>query len=168
MNAIVSVTSNWGIGREGGLVVRNREDMRRFVRMTMGGTVLMGRVTFESFPQGPLRGRRNIVVTRDPSYEERHSGIECVSNLDDALSLVADEDPDHVWLIGGESLYRSLIGRCARCFVTRNQVCVESDAFFPNLDEDERWALECVEAGGVTDEGVSFDFATYRNLVLCS
>ena len=166
MNAIVSVTSDWGIGYQGKLLVRNRADMRRFVAMTMGGTVLMGRTTFESFPQGPLRGRHNIVVTRDETYGARHEGIECVHSLDEALALVTDEDPERVWLIGGASLYEGLLARCKRCYVTRNQVLCDADAFFPNLDDNESWELESVEEGGVTDEGISFDFATYANRLL--
>jgi len=164
MNAIVSVTSDWAIGNEGGLIVSNRVDMRRFVSLTMGGTVLMGRTTFESFPNGPLKGRRNVVVTRDGQYGLRHEGIECAHSLDEALSLVASDEPDSVWLIGGESLYRALLACCDRCFVTRNHVQVPADAFFPDLDADPSWELESVEEGGVTPEGVTFDFATYRNV----
>lgn len=166
MNAIVSVTSDWGIGNQGSLIVRNRADMRRFVNLTMGGTVLMGRTTFESFPNGPLKGRRNVVVTRDASYANHHPGIECAHSLDEALALVECDDPDTVWLIGGESLYRALLATCARCYVTRNQTVVPADAFFPNLDEDASWELEQVEEGGMTAEGVPFDFATYRNTAL--
>ena len=164
MNAIVSVTSDWAIGNEGGLIVRNRADMRRFVSLTMGGTVLMGRTTFESFPGGPLKGRRNVVVTRDRQYALRHEGVECAHSLDEALDLVAADDPDTVWLIGGESLYRALLAHCDRCFVTRNRVAVAADAFFPDLDADPSWELESVEEGGETSEGVRFDFATYRNV----
>ena len=164
MNAIVSVTSDWAIGNEGGLIVRNRADMRRFVSLTMGGTVLMGRTTFESFPGGPLKGRRNVVVTRDRQYALRHEGVECAHSLDEALDLVAADDPDTVWLIGGESLYRALLAHCDRCFVTRNRVVVAADAFFPDLDADPSWELESVEEGGETSEGVCFDFATYRNV----
>jgi dihydrofolate reductase len=164
MNAIVSVTSDWAIGNEGGLIVRNRADMRRFVSLTMGGTVLMGRTTFESFPGGPLKGRRNVVVTRDRQYALRHEGVECAHSLDEALDLVAADDPDTVWLIGGESLYRALLAHCDRCFVTRKRVVVAADAFFPDLDADPSWELESVEEGGETSEGVRFDFATYRNV----
>ena len=164
MNAIVSVTSDWAIGNEGGLIVRNRADMRRFVSLTMGGTVLMGRTTFESFPGGPLKGRRNVVVTGDRQYALRHEGVECAHSLDEALDLVAADDPDTVWLIGGESLYRALLAHCDRCFVTRNRVVVAADAFFPDLDADPSWELESVEEGGETSEGIRFDFATYRNV----
>ena len=163
MNAIVSVTSDWGIGCDGGLIVPNREDMRRFVRLTSGGTVLMGRVTFESFPHGPLKNRRNVVVTRQAGYGDTHPGIECAATLEKALELVGSDDPQSVWLIGGERLYAALLKDCARCYVTRNHVHVEADTFFPNLDEDDHWELARVEEGGVTDEGIAFDFATYRN-----
>lgn len=163
MNAIVSVTSDWGIGHQGALLVRNRADMQRFVELTMGGTVLMGRVTFESLPGGPLKGRRNVVVTRDQQYAERHEGIECASSPEEALALAATDDPDTVWLIGGERLYRALLGQCKRVFVTRNKTTVPADAFFPDLDADTSWELESIEEGGVTKSGVPFDFATYRN-----
>lgn len=164
MKAIVSVTEDWGIGNKGSLIVRNREDMRRFVRLTMGSTVVMGRTTFESFPSGPLKGRRNIVVTRDPGYAQGHPGIECVASPDEALALVADEEGDKVWLIGGESLYRALLDACECCYVTRNRVHVEADAFFPNLDDDPRWILEEIEGQGVTEEDVEYDFARYRQM----
>ena len=163
MNAIVSVTSNWGIGNKGALIVRNRDDMLRFKELTMGCTVLMGRTTFESFPVGPLKGRRNIVVTHDPTYERQHEGIECASDLPQALQMVANEQPDRVWLIGGESLYRALLPYCERAYVTRNDTQVEADAFFPDLDEDEEWFIEEQGPSGVTAAGIPYEFLVYRN-----
>ena len=68
MDAIVAVCSDWAIGKDGGLLVRNKEDMHRFVQLTRGCTVVMGRKTYESFPGGPLKGRRNVIVTHDASY----------------------------------------------------------------------------------------------------
>lgn len=164
MNAIVSVTQDWGIGKNNRLLVRNREDMLRFKQLTMGGTVVMGRKTFESFPAGPLKGRRNIVVTRDAHYADAHPGIECATSPMEALLLAKADSADKVWLIGGESLYRELLPYCERCLVTRNQVSVPADAYFPNLDEDSAWELECVEGSSQTPEGIPYDFATYRNL----
>lgn len=168
MNAIVSVTQDWGIGKDAKLIVRNREDMRRFVRLTMGGTVLMGRTTFESFPGGPLKGRRNVVLTSDRTYADAHPGIECAHSIAEALDLVSADEGDSVWLIGGESLYRELLDQCERCYVTRNQTQVPADAFFPDLDANPIWELESVEEGSTTPEGIAFDFATYRNRELCS
>ena len=94
MDAIVSVTNDWGIGLAGQLLVRNRADMRRFVDLTMGGTVLMGRKTLESFPGGPLKGRRNVVLTRDESYSPE--GVDVVHSAHEALEAVSGDE--HVWL----------------------------------------------------------------------
>lgn len=168
MDAIVSVTREWAIGRNGHLLVRNRADMRRFVGLTRGCTVLMGRKTYESFPKGPLKGRRNVVVTHDTGYvppnvpEElpEDTTLAVVHTIEEALAVTK---ADHqVWLIGGESLYRALLPRCERCQVTKNDISVpDADAFFPDLDRDPTWQVETVEPGGITDEGVGYTFVTY-------
>ena len=165
MNAIVSVTEDWGIGLDGALVVRNRADMRRFVELTRPGTVVMGRRTLESFPGGrPLKGRRNVMLSRDPGFAPE--GVEVARSVDEALALVAADDPDRVWLIGGEAVYAQLLGRCARAYVTLNHVVVPVDARFPDLDALPDWALESRDQAGTTDDGVPYEFLTYRNLAL--
>ena len=161
MDAIVSVTQNWGIGWGGQLIVRNRDDMRRFVELTMGGTVIMGRRTLESFPGGPLKGRRNIVVSARPDYDPE--GVEVARSPEAALALAAGDE--RVWLIGGESVYEALLPRCERVYVTKNECTVEADAWFPNLDDNPAWAVESDEPGGVTDDGVSFSYVTYRRVL---
>lgn len=159
MNAIVSVTEDWGIGYKGQLLVRNRVDMNFFKSKTMGGTVLCGQNTFLSFPGGALEGRRNIVLSLDPTFEA--PGIEVFSNMDDALAAVQDTDPKDVWVIGGESIYRQLLPMCDRVFVTKNAVRLPADAYFPNLDDDPSWHVESTEKGGITKAGIAYDFVTY-------
>lgn len=159
MNAIVSVTKDWGIGNKGNLLVRNPVDMRFFRDKTMGGTVICGQTTFESFPGGALVGRRNIVLSLDPAFSA--PDVEVVRSLDEALAAVKDTDPDTVWLIGGESVYRQLIDACTRAIVTKNDVILPADAYFPNLDEDLVWHVEDAQPGGVTKDGIPFEFVTY-------
>lgn len=161
MNAIVSVTSDWAIGKDGGLLVRNKADMQRFVALTMGGTVVMGRKTLESFPGGPLKGRRNVVISRQEDYAPE--GVEVVGSPEAAMAAVAGDAPEGVWLIGGESVYRVLLDRCERVYVTKNDCTREADAWFPNLDEDPTWQVESREDGGVTRGGVAFEYVTYRH-----
>jgi dihydrofolate reductase len=63
---IVSVDERWGIGRDNGLLFSIPEDMAFFKAATLGKTVVMGRATLESLPRSePLKGRRNIVLSRD-------------------------------------------------------------------------------------------------------
>ena len=158
LNAIVAVCDDWGIGLDGGMVVENRDDMRHFVECTTGHAVLMGRRTLESFPGGrPLRNRRNVVLTRDPFFSRE--GVEVVHTLEGALAAVSEEE--EAWVIGGGEVYRQLLPRCTRVVVTRNHCVRAVDTHFPDLDEDPSWEVEEVRAGGVTPEGVPFDFVTY-------
>lgn len=159
LSCIVAVCDDWGIGRDGGMLVRNRDDMRHFVACTTGHAVIMGRRTLESFPGGrPLKDRRNVVLTRGASFTRK--GVETVGSVEEALRAVEGED--EAWVIGGEQVYRQLLDRCERAVVTRNRCVREADTFFPNLDENENWEVEELRPGGTTPEGVPFDFVTYR------
>ncbi len=60
---IAAVAADGGIGHGQDLLFRISADMRRFKELTMGHPIIMGRKTFESFPNGPLPGRKNIVIT---------------------------------------------------------------------------------------------------------
>jgi dihydrofolate reductase len=72
-------------------------DFRRFRRLTLGTTLIMGRKTYESIGH-PLPGRRNIVVTSRPL-----EGVECVPTLDEAVARAGDAID--VWFIGGARIY---------------------------------------------------------------
>ncbi len=159
LHAIVAVCDDWGIGKDGGMLVRNKEDMRSFVAHTKGHTVLMGRKTLESFPGAkPLVDRRNVVVSRDASYAPE--GVEMAQSLAEALELVGGDD--EVWVIGGGQIYAALLPYCATAVVTKNHCVRDADTFFPDLDADPSWKIARVDGGGVTKGGVSFEFVTYK------
>jgi dihydrofolate reductase len=122
----------------------------------------MGRKTLESFPDGkPLPKRRNIVLTR--SGEFCREGVETVSSPEAALALVKDTDPDQVWLIGGGSVYATLLNHCKRVYLTRVEIqAKESDTFFPNLDKLPWWqAVSTSEP--VEENGFTYRFIEYIN-----
>ena len=159
LSAIVAVCDDWGIGIDGGMLVSNRDDMRHFVACTTPGTVVMGRKTLESLPGGrPLKGRRNVVLTRDASFARE--GAEVVHSLDEALAAV--ERDERVWVIGGDSVYHALLPYCSRAVVTKNHCVRPADSFFPNLDADPAWEVADVMGEGVTPEGVAYEFVEYR------
>lgn len=95
---ILAVSPEGVIGLEGKIPWRHPGDMRRFKRVTMGATVIMGRATFEETGK-PLPGRRNIVVT---SRALDVPGVERVASIDEALTRAGDCD---VWFIGGARIY---------------------------------------------------------------
>ena len=119
------------IGSNGTIPWRLPEEQQHFKRLTMGGTVVMGRGTWESLPKSvrPLPGRRNIVVTRQSSYDA--PGAEVVSSIEEALKIAADDD---VWIAGGASIYEHALPLADRVVRTRVHVHVEGDTRAPVLD----------------------------------
>lgn len=164
MNAIVCAAMNNGIGKEGALLYHIREDLKRFQTLTTGGTVIMGRKTLESLPGGrPLAGRRNIVLTRNPSF--RREGVETVPAMTAALSLIEEEHPDTVWLIGGGEIYRQYLTLCRFCYMTRVYENPECDVFFPDLDAMPSWSV--YHSGAAAQSGkTAYRFVEYRNTAL--
>lgn len=74
------------------------EDLKHFKEKTLGGSVVMGRGTWESIGSKPLTGRRNFVVT-SKAYDYSEEGgpeTEFIERLYDA--------PADAWVIGGAAL----------------------------------------------------------------
>ena len=71
------------IGRDGGIPWHYPGDLRRFKRLTLGHTVVMGRRTWESLPGRPLPGRRNLVLT-----SRSLDGVECFRSLAEVVPTV--------------------------------------------------------------------------------
>ena len=163
MKAIVAVDANWAIGAQGDLLFSLPTDMRRFRSLTMGGTVILGRKTLDSFPGGkPLPRRRNIVVTRNTHLAVE--GAELVASPAEALELAKDDE--EIWVIGGGSVYTALLSRCERVFLTKvDSAAPEVDTFFPNLDKLPNWKVESTSEP-VVENGLTYRFIEYVNTAL--
>lgn len=96
---VVARADNGVIARDGRVPWRIREDLKRFVAHTSGTPMIMGRKTFESFPE-PLVGRRHIVLTRDSAWSA--PGAEVAHSPEEALALAGEGD---VSVIGGAEIY---------------------------------------------------------------
>ena len=151
MNLIVAVDKNWAIGKGNKLLVSIPQDMKFFRETTMGKVVVMGRKTLESFPGGqPLKKRTNIVLTRDKNYDVKDAIV--VHNIEELLNELKNYNEEDIYVIGGETIYRQLLPYCKLAHVTKINHGYEADTYFPNLDEDEEWAVT-----GVSDEQTYFD-----------
>jgi dihydrofolate reductase len=129
VSLVVAVAQNGVIGRAGELPWRLSEDLRRFKRITMGHTLVMGRRTFESIGR-PLPGRRSIVVSRRADF--RPAGVEVAASLPAALQMAADDD--EVFVIGGGEIFREAFPLVERVYRTRVQASVEGDVRIDPLD----------------------------------
>ena len=161
MRAIVNVTPQWGIGNENRLLVRIRADMRRFRELTTGGTIIVGRKTLESFPNGaPLPNRENIVLTRDPYFRAENAIV--LHDTAELRDILSSRDPDTVFVCGGEQIYRQLLPYCSHALVTLTYTSAEADRSFLNLNLLPDWIL--TEVGEKQYENdLAFRFLTYTN-----
>jgi len=144
------------IGRAGAIPWRLPEDLARFKELTMGHTVVMGRLTWESLPGKvrPLPGRRNVVVTRQADYMA--DGATVVGGLDE---VPAD---DEMWIIGGGQIYTLALPIATRCEVTEVEVDLpreDDDVVAPVLDE--AWAG--IEGDWMAStSGLRYRFTSYQ------
>ena len=118
---------NGVIGVEGGLPWRIPADLRRFKAMTGGLPMIMGRKTFESFPD-LLVGRRHIVLTRDKSWSR--PGAEVADSVAAALALAGGPV---VAVIGGAEIYALFLPRADRIELTEVHAAPEGDTHMPDL-----------------------------------
>lgn len=151
--AIWAQASNGVIGRDGDMPWYAPEDLAHFKAATLGAPVIMGRVTWESFPPRfrPLPGRLNLVITRSVSQVEEKDGAVWVPSLDAALEAAQSLAPDATtyWVIGGGSLYAEALGRTDLPAVAGGQVArvertlfeaeIPGDTYAPELGAD--WTL---------------------------
>lgn len=146
------------IGAAGGMPWNVPEDMARFKAITMGTPVVMGRRTWESFPERfrPLPGRRNIVITRDDAWAA--DGAERAPSLDAALALVAGSDV--VWVIGGGQVYREAISRADRLEVTELDLDAAGDTVAPGTAGWRVVAVDPVAGWHTSRTGIRYRFLT--------
>ncbi|SDL48594.1 dihydrofolate reductase [Arthrobacter sp. ok362] len=134
-------TSTGVIGHAGAMPWHLPEDMRHFSSLTSGHPVVMGRKTWESFPDQyrPLPGRTNIVITRQAAWRDTPGadGAVAVASLDDAL-LESQFVPGHetVWIIGGGEIFAQALDLADVAVVTTIDTTAEGDTFAPELGYD--------------------------------
>lgn len=159
MNLILSVDRNWSIGRDDQLLFRAKEDMAFFRKMTTGKTVVMGRRTLQSLPEGkPLPDRNNIVLTRDPEFTVKGATVcRSMAGLFQRLRKVNEDD---IFIIGGEEIYRQLMFYCKTAYITKFDAVAMADSTVPSFDNHPDWQL--TEQSAVQTEGsLAFTFCTY-------
>jgi len=137
ISLVVAAASNNAIGKDGKLPWHLPNDMKHFKNVTWGMPVVMGRKTFESLGKG-RRGRRKLVISRQHGLEIE--GAIIVKNIEDALFVAKQTDANEVMVIGGGEIYKTLMGKAKRIYLTRVEAEPEADTFFPSIDPKE-WFL---------------------------
>lgn len=152
IGAIWAQTPDGVIGRDGAMPWNLPEDLAHFKRVTAGHPVIMGRRTWQSFPERfrPLPGRTNVVVTSRPQdvlpAAETEAGPRpeatgtavVVGSWARAVEAArAAEGSEEIWVIGGARLYREAMAdgtaRIRRAVVTVIELEESGDTWAPQL-----------------------------------
>ena len=160
MNLIAAADLNWGIGKDGGLLVSLPGDMKYFKEKTSGKVVIMGRATLESLPGGkPLPNRTNIVLTTNKDFERE--GCIIVHDMDELAAACKDYAPDDIMVIGGEQIYMQLIRQCDKLYITKILEEFEADKHLMNADRMKSFELVS-ESDVMEEKGVQYQFLVYQ------
>ncbi len=162
--AIVAMSENRVIGREGAIPWRIKGEQKRFKEFTTGHTVVMGRKTWESLPakNRPLPDRLNIVLSSSLDLDDfgADPSVHIARSLDE-LPAPDSARPGKLFIIGGEEIYRQALPLCHEILLTRVFGEFEGDAVFPEFKEQftksailekhekyqiERWLRKTAEA----------------------
>ena len=161
MNLSVAVSRDWGIGCDGDLLFRIKDDLKRFKQLTTGKVVVMGRKTLESLKDGrPLPNRINIVLSRAAGLEI--PGAVVCASVQEAREVLKDYPPEDVFIIGGGDIYLQFLEDCRYAYVTKVDAAIDADTFFPNIDQMPQWQL-VEESEKMAQDGLCYTFCLYVN-----
>ena len=157
MNLIVAVYDDWGIGCCGTQPIALSADRKFFRETTRGAMVIAGRKTIADFPgQKPLPGRVNVALTRQ---DIALPGFTVVHSPEEALEL--SKTAEKCFVIGGGSVYRQMLPYCDTAYITKVHCTIDSDTYFPNLEEDPAWSLSEVLQSG-EENGIAYEMCLYK------
>jgi len=141
--AIAAMAENRVIGKGNALPWHIPGEMAWFHTATSGGTLIMGRKTFESLPA--LRSENKyIVVTRSKDYGHDGANVMVVHSVADVPNSNGGLP---VWICGGEEIYRQTLPFCSEIWLTTVGGEYEGDAHFPAFEDDFTLAEVMMECG---------------------
>ncbi|WKJ90518.1 dihydrofolate reductase [Methylomonas montana] len=152
ISLIVAMASNRAIGLNGQMPWHLSADLKRFKQITMGSPILMGRKTFEAIGR-PLPGRDNIVISRDPNYQQL--GCRAFGDIDSVLQACAD--CPELFVIGGATIYEAMLPYADYLYLTEINKNFAGDTFFPEI-EPSQWR-EIAREDVQDDQAVDFSYS---------
>lgn len=164
LSIIVAIGRNGAIGSHNCLPWRLPSDLRHFRSLTMGRPVIMGRKTYASIGR-PLAGRALVVVSGNPGFRPSPE-VAVAADPDSAIAhaeaLATKLGAEEIMVAGGATLYRALIGRARRLYVTEVDLAPEADTFFPAIDPARWQEVSRLPQPRASNDDASLAFVTYE------
>jgi dihydrofolate reductase len=152
---IVAVATNGVIGRANGEMPWHvKEDFQHFKKTTMNFPIIMGRKSFESLGK-PLKGRENIVVTRNANLNYNFDDVTIVHSLNEAIGHCKLLNKEKIFITGGGEIYKQSISVADEMIISHMKFEAEGEVKFPDIDMNE-WYIES------KDNRDQFEIVTYK------
>jgi dihydrofolate reductase len=158
ISIIVAIAEDNGIGYMNDLLWHLPEDLKRFKKITMGKTVVMGKKTWISLPRKPLPGRKNVIITDYP--EDRFENSIAAFSIDDAIEKCKGDE--EIIIMGGGSIYRQFMPLADRLYITHVHKTAPADIFFPEIDPEQWESVEKEDHPEATDNPVPYTYVIYQ------
>ena len=143
LKIILCCDATEGIGFKNKLPWNIPEEMNLFREKTIGNgnnCVIMGRATFESIPSTfrPLKKRHHFILSRDKSFFVNHPNITILDSFESLLEEINKKDFDDYWVIGGKSIYETVLTHPYVSYISEIHVSIlhdsyECDTFLNNI-----------------------------------
>ncbi len=158
ISIIVAISENNAIGKNNDLLWHISDDLKRFKKLTTGHTIIMGKKTFDSLPNGPLPNRTNIVITHNKNI--KIPGCIIAHSIEDAINRCNNED--EIFVIGGGSIYKQLLKYANKIYLTLVHKSFDADAFFPEINFNEWTIIEQTDFTADDKNKYAYSFITYE------
>jgi dihydrofolate reductase len=161
---VVAIAENNAIGKNNGLLCHLPADMKFFRELTTGHSIIMGRKTFESLPNGALPNRRNIVISRKPPHSSKGELVEWVSSLEAAYELCKNEE--EVFVIGGAQIYNISLETADNLYITWiHHDFEDADTFFPTINFNKWQEISRIDKKADEKNKYDYSFVKYEKKI---
>ena len=141
---IAAIAQNGVIGKANGEMPWHvKEEFQHFKQTTLGYPVIMGRKTFETLGK-PLKGRENIIVTRNKDFKVNFEETKLVHSLDESINYCKSKNYDKVFIIGGGKIYTKALPLADEMILSFMKFEAEGEVIFPEIKSD-IWQLVSTE-----------------------
>jgi dihydrofolate reductase len=136
---IAAIDKDGGIGKDGYMPWHYPADLKLFMNLTMGNTIVMGRKTFDGMfdrEKVPLKGRQNIIVTSKVAeyrsqFADKYPSSELSFTNDLNCGDVELAKDTKIFYCGGANLYQQIIDTVDIIYLSRLEESYDCDTFFP-------------------------------------
>jgi dihydrofolate reductase len=167
MELIVAKNNKNVIGNNGDLMWHLSKDLQHFRKLTQNQIIVMGRKTYDSLPNGPLKNRINVIITRDPSKYKREMLDVYFVTLEESSFLIDNLQKKYnksVFIIGGSEIYDHFYPQCQTLHITEVDDDQEGDTYFPINDQQilTDCKIVCKETHRDEKTNMLYSFCTYQ------